>query len=212
MIARDIHRDSLATSTALSEYYVENFITPSAVIPVLNAAGVRFMLVGAHGIGGWMNAPRTTEDVDIVVGVRGDKKAVRVLLAAFPTLEADEHDIVTRLRHRDTKKVMIDVIKPHEPLFRAAFKHTHAVKAYGESFSIPSLEFALAMKFASMIGPNRIYEKKLLDAHDFILMVKSNPEIAMDILAELGQLVYNGGAAEIVEKVRQVRAGERMKI
>src|SRR5439155_455957 len=105
MIVRDIHRDSLAISTALSEYYVNHIILPLDVIAVLNHARVRFMLVGAHGIGGWMNAPRTTQDVDIVVGVRGEKKAVRVLLAAFPQLIADDHGVVTRLRDRESKSV-----------------------------------------------------------------------------------------------------------
>ncbi len=212
MIVREVHRDSLAVSTALSEYYVDQFILPLDVIAVLNQAGIRFMLVGAHGIGGWMREPRTTQDVDIVVGVRGEKKAVRVLLAAFPHLVADDHQIVTRLRNRETKAVAIDVIKPHEPLFRVAFKHTHTVEAEGHSFFIPSLELALAMKFAAMISLNRVDEKKYQDAHDFILMVKSNANIDLEKLLELGQLVYNGGGAEIVEKIRQVRAGERMKL
>jgi hypothetical protein len=187
-------------------------IAPLDVVRVLNAANVRFMLVGAHGIGGWLRAPRATEDVDIVVGARGEKKAVRVLLAAFPNLTADDHAIVTRLRDRESKVVVIDVIKPHEALFRVALKHTHKVESEGLSFFIPSLELALAMKFAPMISPNRVDEKKHQDAHDFILMIKSNPDIDLVTLAELGQLVYNGGGAEIVEKVRQVRAGERMKL
>jgi hypothetical protein len=212
MIVRDIHRDSLAISTTLSEYYVPNAILPRDVIPVLNAAGVRFVLVGAHGIGGWMNAPRTTQDVDLVVSLRGEKKAVRVLLAAFPWLVADDCGVVIRLRDRESKAVVIDVIKPHEPLFRVALKHTHTVEAEGGTFFIPSLELALAMKFASMISPNRQDEKKHLDAHDFIAMVKTNPDIGLGTLAELGQLVYNGGGPEILEKVRQVRAGERLQL
>ena len=212
MIVRDIHRDSLAISTALSEYYVPHAILPRDVIPVLNSAGVRFMLVGAHGIGGWMNAPRTTQDVDLVVGVRGEKKAVRVLLSAFPWLVADDRGIVIRLKDRESNAVVIDVIKPHEPLFRVALKHAHTIEAEGHTVSIPSLELALAMKFAAMISPNREDDKKHLDAHDFIRMVKTNPNIDLDTLTELGQLVYNGGGAEIVEKVRQVRAGEKLRL
>jgi hypothetical protein len=74
---RDIHAQSPATSSALSEYYVPNLITPLQVIRVLNAAKVRFMLLGAHGLSGWMGKPRATEDVDVLVGMRGHKKAVR---------------------------------------------------------------------------------------------------------------------------------------
>ena len=74
------HTSSLATSTALSEYYVENFIRPLDVITVLNEAGVRFMLVGMHGIGGWMQKPRATEDLDVLVAARSHKKTVKALL------------------------------------------------------------------------------------------------------------------------------------
>src|SRR5581483_6428943 len=56
-----VHLQCLAISTALSRHYVKNFISPEAVIDVLNAAGVRFMLAGAHAIGGWMNEARTTQ-------------------------------------------------------------------------------------------------------------------------------------------------------
>ena len=55
---QDIHVQSLATSSALSEYYVANLITPLEVIRILNTAKVRFMLLGAHGIGGWTQTPR----------------------------------------------------------------------------------------------------------------------------------------------------------
>jgi hypothetical protein len=71
---------------------------------------------------------------------------------------------------------------------------------------------ALTLKLAPMISLIREYEKKLTDASDFISMVKSNPNIDLSKLAELGDLVYPGGGKEIVEKVRQVRAGERLQL
>jgi len=71
---------------------------------------------------------------------------------------------------------------------------------------------ALALKFAPMIRPNRPEEKKYIDAHDFITMIKANAEIDLDKLAEFGNLVYSSGGEELVEKVRQVRAGEKLKL
>jgi hypothetical protein len=210
MKRRDVHVECLATSTALSQYYVANLITPLEVISVLNGAGVCFVLVGTHGIGGWMQKPRTTTDVDILVAARGHKKAVRALLSAFPQLGADDDEAVTRLRHRETKAVLIDVVKPNQPLFREALAHTHPVTSAGVSYRIPSLEMALAMKFAPMISLTRADVDKYQDAHDFMRMVLSNPDIDLDKLRELGDLVDNGGGQEIVEKVRQVRAGEKL--
>ena len=68
------------------------------------------------------------------------------------------------------------------------------------------------MKFSAMISLTRADHKKMYDAGDFIRVVRANPDIDLEKLHVLGQLVYNGGGAEIVEKVRQVRAGEKMKL
>ena len=43
-------------------------------------------------------------------------------------------------------------------------------------------------------------------------MVKSNPDIDLNKLAELGDLVYPEGGKEVVEMVRQVRAGEKLRL
>jgi hypothetical protein len=207
---RDIHVQSLATSSALSEYYVPNLITPLQVIRVLNAAKVRFMLLGAHGLGGWMGKPRATEDVDVLVGTRGHKKAVRALLTAFPHLQAEDHEVVTRLRDPETGTIVIDVRRTNQPLYRDALKHAHTVESGGQRYQIPSLELALATKFAAMTSLTRADRDKFQDVRDFMYIVDMNPNIDLEKLHALGQLVYNGGGDEIVEKVRQVRAGEKL--
>ena len=208
--ARDIHARSLATSSALSEYYAPNLIPPLDVIYVLNAAKVRFMLLGAHGIGGWTREPRATKDVDVLVAARGHKKAVAALLKAFPHLQADDGEVVTRLREPETGTVVIDVMKPNQPLYRDALKYTHEVESEGQNYCIPCVELALAMKLSAMISPTRSDDKKLYDAGDFIRVVRANADIDLVKLHALGQLVYNDGGNELVEKVRQVRAGEKL--
>jgi hypothetical protein len=208
--ARYGHIRSLATSTALSQYYIPHFKAPLDIIHILNDTGVRFMLIGTHALGGWMNKPRTTHDVDVLVAARGHKKAVNALLAAFPDLKAEGDDEVTRLRHLETQAVLIDVMKPNRPLFREALKHTHAVQTDGHEYQIPSLEMALTMKFAPLISERRAQADCFQDAHDFMCIIKSNPEIDLRQLAIFSEVVYNGGGAEIVEMVRKVRAGEKL--
>lgn len=207
---RSTHAIDLATSSALSGYYVENFVPPEEVIATLNEARIRFMLVGAHGLLAWTKEPRATQDVDILVGVRGQKKAVRVLISRFPHLYAEDHEVVTRLRDLATKKVLVDVMKGNQPLYREAFKFSHEVHEEKQAYEVPCLELALAMKFAAMISLTREDDKKYRDAADFIRMVRANPEIDLAKLATLGELVYPGGGNEIVEKIRQVRAGEKL--
>jgi predicted nucleotidyltransferase len=206
----DVHVLSLARSTALSTYYIPHFKAPLDIIRILNETRVQFVLIGTHALGGWMNKPRTTHDVDVLVTARGHKKAVNALLAAFPDLEAEGNDDVTQLRHLETQAVLIDLMKPNRPLFREALKHTHTVQTDGQEYQIPSLEMALTMKFAPLISESRAQADRFQDAHDFMCIIKSKPEIDLRQLAIFGELVYNGGGAEIVEMVRKVRAGEKL--
>jgi hypothetical protein len=203
---------SLEEATALSTYLVANVIPPREVIAVLQDAGVDFVLVGAYGLTGWIKKPRATKDVDVVVTARHQKKALKALLAAFPNLEADDKGVVVRLRDRETREVQIDIMKPNQQLFRAAFKHTQVVHSEGQSYKIPTLEMAIAMKFAPMVSPHRLDADKYLDAHDFLYMVRSNPDIDEKKLAELGDLVYAGGGAEVIKLVDDARAGRKLNL
>jgi len=211
MASATIHGESLVLASTLTGFQVMDAISPLDVITVLNREGVSFVLVGAYGLAGWTKTPRATQDVDVIVAGRQHKKAVTALLAAFPFLQADDQEVVTRLRRQDTQAVAIDIMKPNL-LYRAAFKHTVRVEAGGQEYRIPSLEMALAMKFAPLVSLHRADEKKHIDAHDFIVMIKVNPEIDLDKLSELGELVYSGGGKEILELVRKVRAGERLQV
>lgn len=212
LLANDVHAVSLFTSSSLSEIYVPNIIKPEDVIRVLNAAKVTFTLVGAHGLGGWTGKPRATEDVDIVAMIRHVKKSVTALMAAFPDLDAVELPVVVRLKHRDTRAVAIDIMKPYQPVIHAALKHTRTVTSGRLTYKIPSLEMALALKFAPMVSLNRSDIDKQQDAVDFARVVVNNPAIDLVKLAVLGELVYPGGGAEIVEMVRRVRAGEKLNL
>lgn len=207
---REIHLRSLATSVTLSRYCVKGFISPDAVIDVLNAANVRFLLVGAHMIGGWSNRPRTTEDVAVLVAARQVASAVRALHGAFPILEVTKTPVVVRFTDPRTSKVVIDVMKPNQPLFKNAMRYSHRVDTKRRSYSIPIVEFAIAMKFAAMVSPQRQLDKKYLDAADFISMIEANPIIDFPKLSMLASRVCPGGGKVIIEMVRRVRAGERL--
>jgi hypothetical protein len=209
---RNIHKESLAVSSALAGYYVKNVILPIDVIRVLNAASVRYMLVGAHGIGGWLGEARTTQDVDVLVGYRQHQKALRALLAAYPQLQPDDQEVVVRLTDPETGNVLIDVMKSVQPLHREGLRHTQTVEAEGQVYRVPDLEMALALKFGPMVSPMWPRGKKVRDTSDFIIMVERHADIDLEKLAKLGELVYPGGGKEIIELVRKVRAGEKLTL
>jgi hypothetical protein len=212
MLVKDAHAKSLSKITELSRYWSDSIITPLDVIPVLNQAGVSFVLVGAYGVGGWMNEARATEDVDVVVAQKHVRKAVKALLEAFPHLEADDHEVVTRLREKGTGAVVIDVMKPTQPHLRVIFKNTETIRSKGQEYRIPSLEMAVALKFAPMVSLTRADKDKYQDAHDFLALVENNPEMDSEKLAELADLIYPGGGTELLELVRKARAGEKLNL
>lgn len=184
-------------------------IAPEDVIHVLNEAGVRFMLMGNYGITGWRVERRASEDVDVLVRTRDHRRAVDTITHCFPDLQMQDFPVVTRFVDPITKIPVIDLMKPNQPLFKVAFRQTIFVE---EGYRIPNLEFALACKFAAMVSPNRVLEKKHLDAADFISMVvKNGSAIRLDRLRRLGERVYPGGGAEIIHLVEDAKAGRRLE-
>ena len=86
------HLDALRRGSSLVErlphvWAGETGMTPRNIIPILNKAGVRFVLMGTHGIGGWRSAPRATEDVDFLVRQKDHQKAVEAVRKSFPELK-----------------------------------------------------------------------------------------------------------------------------
>jgi hypothetical protein len=202
------HLQCLAISTAMSRHRVADYISPEAVIDLLNAAGIRFILAGAHGTSGWMNESRYTEDVEVLVVTRHVPAAVRAIQRAYPHLELRDTPVVARFLDPAKKLVVLDVMKPNQPLYQVAMRHTHRIETAERSYLVPSLEFALAMKFAAMASHWRDRVKKIQDTFDFARMVQVNNVINLRKLATLGERVYPGGGKEIVDLVRRVRDGD----
>lgn len=186
-------------------------LSPDDVMPSLQAAEIDFVLAGAHGLAGWLENPRATQDVDFLIAAKSRKKAASAILKKYPELIVEEHPVVWRFMQDG--KCVIDLMFTHTPFFKRVFKEFLVKKAANRrEFKIPKLEAALAMKFAAMVGPMRNDEKKHLDAHDFISMVKSNAAVDTVLLRELGELVYEGGGKEIVKMVEDVRAGRKLEL
>lgn len=204
-----LRRSTEITRTLRKMYRPEiRMIAPADVISVLNAAGVHFMLMGNYGITGWRDEARATEDVDVLVQTRDHRKAVQAIQTAFPRLQVADLDAVTRFLDPERAIAVIDLMKPKEALYKVGFRQSVLVE---EGYRIPNLEFALACKFAAMVSLNREERKKHLDAADFISMVEKNSEaIRVDRLRQLGEKVYPGGGAEILQLVEDARAGRRL--
>ena len=63
---------------------------------------------------------------------------------------------------------------------------------------IPTVEAALASKYAAMVSRNREWEKKQQDAVDFRRIARANySRVDRDALQTLGDLVFQGGGEEL---------------
>ena len=208
---RALRESSLLTTWQRRAYLpVFVMVRPEKVIRVLNQAEVRFVLVGTHGLIGYRKEVRATKDVDLLIRSVDHEKAVVALSKAYRKLTVRETPVVTRFIDPNADVAVIDLMKPYAEHLRAAFRNSVAV---GESHRIPTLEMALVLKFAAMVSPNRVYRKKLIDAGDFITVVENNAAaINMAKLKKLGDSVYPGGGAELVQYVEDVKAGRDIKI
>ncbi|MCZ7644304.1 MAG: hypothetical protein M5U26_03325 [Planctomycetota bacterium] len=196
-----IGRESRASVTRMA---------PDEIVPVLKAAQVEFVLVGAHGLAGWMEEPRATQDVDFLIRQRDKTKAAQALQAKFKGLEIEKHPDVWRFA-KDGKYLIV-LILDRSPLHKRVVKEFVEAKVGRQTIRVPKLEAALAMKSAAMTGHYRNNRKKLQDAVDFMGLVERNEKIDLELLTELGELVFAGGGRQAVGYVADVRAGRRLEI
>lgn len=185
-------------------------ISPLEVVRVLNRHKVSFVLVGAYGLSGWLQEARATEDVNVLVAARHVKKAIAALLREFPHLEAVEVPGGVHLGDKETGELAVDILKPLQQPYREIFKHTKKITSEGEAYRIPSLEMALAMKFAAMTSLYRADEDKFQDAHDFVEIVKANPTLEEKSLEAIASRIDPLAGRDILDYVSRVRSGKRL--
>lgn len=210
------HLAALHISSELTLYFRRKYergaamITPEDVISALHEAGVNCVLMGTYGLNCYRSEPRATQDVDVLVTKRDVRKSVRALSEAYPDLEVNDTPAVTRFIDPTTGKPVIDLMKPTQPVYQIVFRHSISV---GGTHRIPDLEMALASKFAAMVSPNREQDKKLIDAGDFVNVIKHNrDDIDLEKLKRLGEKVYPGGGEEIMQMVDDIDAGRQIKL
>jgi hypothetical protein len=215
------HERAARESAFLSRVYVKMwgkngamYIDPFVIIRALTAKRIAFVLTGTHGISGWTGEPRATKDVDILVkGGRTITRAVNVIKALFPQLEAREFFGVYGFFESGDTQSLIDVTYPHREDLQETLANPIWVERSGLRFRIPSLEAAMANKYGAMLTPNRAVVKREQDIVDFRKMALHSQEegsqrIDLEKLASLGEKVWaGGGGKEILDLVVTTRAG-----
>ena len=184
-------------------------ISPADVARVLDAAKVKYVLVGAHAANGYLGRPRATVDVDVVV--QHPKKASQAIAKAFTDLTMLDSPVVIRFKRPDGEEA-IDLMKPiGSKLWKQLLKIAISVRVEGALLRIPPVEGVLAAKFAAMASPSRRSLDKQQDGLDFARIVTVNAKIDAALLKDLGELVYAGGGDAIVKLLEDAKAGRRLE-
>jgi hypothetical protein len=183
------------------------------ILTALNEKKIRYVLTGAHAIGGWTGDPRATHDVDILVkGGRTHARAIKVIQELYPQLEMRMFAGVAAFFVPGDKRSVIDVTYPHRADIEETLAHPIWIDDAGLKYRIPSLEAALANKYGAMLALNRDITKRMQDAVDFMKMVQNSTEpdqqaIDLDRLRDLGERVWPGGGGDeilgLIELIKQ---------
>ncbi len=185
-------------------------IGPTDVARVLDAAKVKYVLVGAHAANGYIGRPRATVDVEVVV--QFPKKASVAIAHAFTDLTMVDTPVLTRFTRADGEEA-IDIMKPiGSPLWKRLLKIAKTVRVDGVPLRIPPLEGVLAATFAAMASPLRRQLDKQQDGLDFARIITVNPKVNEDLLRELCDLVYAGGGAAALRLLEDARAGRQLQL
>jgi hypothetical protein len=183
-------------------------IKPQDVIDVLNNAGIKnWVLMGLHGYVGYMPDPRATQDVDVMVPYTQRKRAKKAIAERWPSLVVHELSQVVRFLDpldvdRDGKpKAAVDLMAPWSP-FQEVILKDYVIVDEETKHRLPTLEAALASKYAAMVSPYRDRDKKEQDAVDFRRLVRANHDrIRKADLRRLADMILEKGGDEVMSFV-----------
>ena len=206
------YASGLGTATFITTQYRKSHrpmslnVTCEEVVQVIVGAGVeQWVLMGLYGYVGYLANPRATQDVDVLVAEAELEALLRALSARWPTLVLDRQQVVVRFRDPGEiaidgeMKQVIDVMRPSDDCYAAVLAEFFRIDPI-TGHRIPQLEAAIASKYAALVSPNRDWSKKAYDAADLRSMMLVNFGVVnRQRLRQLGELVFPGGGAELLE-------------
>lgn len=207
--------ENLQKSFELSSQQAEDVVNPLDVAAIFEDQKFSYVLIGGHMLSFYTGIARATVDVDFIIGNADFARASKAINKTYQQFK--ETDRVYHVTY-DTKKNVIDperidLIKDVFPLFREVIKQYSVTLREGKStVKIPTIEAAIALKFAASISPNRGDENKPIDNADLLRLIKSTAKFDEKALLALGELVYTGGGKELVSVVNDMKSGKSVSL
>lgn len=210
------HLGNLQKSFELSSQQVEDAVNPLEVAAIFEREKVSYVLIGGHMMSFYTGTARATVDVDFIVGGAHFARAAKAIDKAFSQFK--QNDRVYHVTYDSEKSGLgdlerIDLVRDGFPLFREVVtRYSHTVKTDGHAVRIPTIEAAIALKFAASISPNRGDENKPVDNADLLRLIRSALRIDDKALLTLGDFIYRGGGKELLALVGDIRAGKPVRL
>jgi hypothetical protein len=204
--AYGLHKSSMLTSDyrkRLRRGMVD--VKPEEVVECMISAGIKnWCLMGLHGYVGYLPMPRATQDVDVMVPYSQKQRAAKAVGDRWPMLtRVDLSQVVRFLDSSDldpegNAKPVVDVMLPWGK-FQETILEKYVIVDDETGSRYPTVEAALASKYAALVSPHRSREKKEQDAVDFRRIVRANHQrLNHESLCELGDQVWERGGTEIL--------------
>ena len=139
----------------------------------LEAAGVRYALIGGLAVGIHAAVPRATVDIDVAAHTRaGRDVAVDALeRAGFKKTGEFEHSV--NLRHATGEPVQL----AFDTEFDAMIERAESIEVAGTNIAIVRKEDLIAMKRRAAADPSRRKSKRLRDQADVELLLGDVPDV-----------------------------------
>ncbi len=161
--------------------------------------------MGLHGYVGYLSTPRATQDVDVMVPYSQKDRAIRAISDQWPELEMTELSQIVKFKdagdvdEEGRPKTVIDLMLPWGPIQKMILER-HVLVDEKTGDRIPTIEAAIASKYAAVLSPYRELGRKSYDAGDLRQIIKSNHnQIDEQALQELTGLIWEHGANDILE-------------
>jgi len=208
--------ENLQKSYELSSQQIDDAVNPLEVAALFESENISYVLIGGHMLSYYIGTARATVDVDFIIGGTDFERASKAIHKAYTQFKY--HNRVYHVTY-DTKKMhakdpeRIDLVKDGFPLFKAVVQqYCVTLRAKKQVVRIPTIEAAVALKFAASISPNREDENKSIDNADLMRLIRSTSNLNKQVLLALGELIYSGGGKELVEVVNDIRQGKTISL
>jgi hypothetical protein len=219
------HAYGVVKSTSITSNYRRLYrknsmdVQPDQVAQALiNAKIETWVLMGLHGYVGYMNDPRATQDVDVMVPYALKDQAAEAISRRWPALQQHELEMVIRfsdpgeLDQQGKPKPVVDLMLPWSK-FQEIILAEHIVVDPQTGHHLPTLEAALVSKYAAMVSSYRARARKSYDAGDFRVIVLCNRDrIDVQVLRELADAIWEGGGDEIETFLDVAIRGEQFEL